>query len=61
MWWGGFEYKMFEADPYYEKNTECDVKETFVGDREEDKGGREGEEDDYEAVDVVCVRPQETV
>lgn len=46
---------VFEADPGDEGGAEGEVEETFVGDGEDDEGGRESEENDDEAVEVVIV------
>lgn len=44
---------VFESDPRYEGDAKGEVEETFVGDRKNDKGWREGEEDNQESVEVV--------
>jgi len=46
---------VFETHPGDEGRAEGEVKEAFVGDGEDDEDGREGEEDDYEAVEIVVV------
>ena len=46
---------MLETDPGNDCGGEDEVKEAFVGDGEDDKDGRKGEEDYQEAVEVVSV------
>lgn len=46
---------VFQTDPGYERDAESEVKESFVGDGEKNEDGREGQEDDHQAVEVVVV------
>ena len=46
---------MFETDPGDEGGAEGKVEESFVGDGQDDEDGREGEEDDDEAVEIVII------
>lgn len=46
---------VLEAHPGEEQHAEGEVEEPFVGDGEDDESGREGEEDDDKAMDVVRV------
>lgn len=46
---------VFETYPGDEGGAESEVEESFVGDGQDDENGREGEEDDDEAVEIVVV------
>lgn len=46
---------VFETHPGDKRGAEGEVEESFVGYGQDDEDGREGEEDDDEAVEVVVV------
>lgn len=46
---------MFETYPGDEGGAEGEVEESFVGNGQDDEDGREGEEDDDEAVEIVII------
>ena len=47
---------MFEADPSHQGGAESEVEEPFVGYRKEDERGRESQEYDEKAVEIMIVR-----
>lgn len=46
---------MFEADPRDKSSAEDEIEEPFVGYREDDEDGREGQKEDDEAVQIMAV------
>lgn len=44
---------MLETDPGDESDAKGDVEKAFVGDGEDDKDGRKGQEDDDQSVEIV--------
>lgn len=46
---------MLQTDPGDESDAESEVKESLIGDGEDDEDRCEGEEDDHQSVEVVVV------